>query len=84
MPELNDKEVQAIAAYCAYVIKYREGIATNNANIITTGVYIFAALATNVSVLAFLSVAFSTKFKILRKTHINFTFIKIYALIRHG
>lgn len=34
LPELNDKEVQAIAAYCAYVIKYREGIATNNANLI--------------------------------------------------
>lgn len=32
LPELNDKEVQAIAAYCAYVLKYREGLQTNNAN----------------------------------------------------
>lgn len=30
LPVLNDKEVNAIAAYCAYIIKYRQGLATNN------------------------------------------------------
>lgn len=36
LPVLNDKEVNAIAAYCAYVIKYRQGLATNNSVLIQT------------------------------------------------
>jgi len=35
LPELTDKEALAIATYCAYVTKYKEGIATNNATIIS-------------------------------------------------
>lgn len=34
LPELTDKEALAIATYCAYVDKYKEGLKTNNANII--------------------------------------------------
>ena len=34
LPMLNDKEVNAIAAFAAYVTKYKEGIQTNNANLI--------------------------------------------------
>lgn len=34
LPELSDKEVIAIATYVAYVQKYKQGIMTNNANII--------------------------------------------------
>lgn len=34
LPEINDKEVQAIATFCAYVLKQREGIATNNGSLI--------------------------------------------------
>lgn len=34
LPELTDKEAQAIATYIAYVIKYKEGLKTNNAGII--------------------------------------------------
>ena len=34
LPEITDKEATALATYCAYVIKYKEGIQTNNANII--------------------------------------------------
>lgn len=30
LPVLTDKEVNAIAAYCAYIIKYRQGLSTNN------------------------------------------------------
>lgn len=34
LPELTDKEALAIATYCAYVVKYKEGLKTNNPNII--------------------------------------------------
>lgn len=34
LPLITNKEVNAIAAYCAYVIKYRQGLATNNAGLI--------------------------------------------------
>lgn len=34
LPELTDKEAQAIATYCAYVTKFKEGLATNSAAII--------------------------------------------------
>jgi hypothetical protein len=30
LPEITDKEARAIAVYCAYAEKYREGIKTNN------------------------------------------------------
>lgn len=34
LPELSDKEATAIATYIAYVQKFKEGLITNNANII--------------------------------------------------
>lgn len=34
LPELTDKEALAIATYCAYTTKYKEGLMTNNTNII--------------------------------------------------
>ena len=34
LPEITDKEALAIATYCAYVSKFKEGLMTNNANII--------------------------------------------------
>lgn len=34
LPEITDKEATALATYCAYVTKYKEGLQTNNANII--------------------------------------------------
>ena len=34
LPELTDKEALAIATYCAYVTKFKEGLMTNNSNII--------------------------------------------------
>lgn len=34
LPELTDKEALAIATYCAYVVKFKEGIRTNNASAI--------------------------------------------------
>lgn len=34
LPQITDKEAQAIAAYCAYTEKYKEGLMTNNVNII--------------------------------------------------
>ena len=34
LPEITDKEALAIATFCAYTIKYKEGLATNNANVI--------------------------------------------------
>ena len=34
LPELSDKEVMAIATYVAYVQKFKQGIMTNNPNII--------------------------------------------------
>ena len=33
LPQLTDKEATAIATYIAYVIKYKEGLVTNNQNI---------------------------------------------------
>lgn len=33
-PEITDKEALAIATFCAYTVKYREGLATNNANML--------------------------------------------------
>lgn len=33
LPEITDKEALAIATYCAYVSKYKEGLMTNNANL---------------------------------------------------
>lgn len=35
LPEITDREATALATYCAYIIKYKEGIATNNANILS-------------------------------------------------
>ena len=34
LPELTDKEALAIATYCAYVTKFKEGLMTNNKNLI--------------------------------------------------
>lgn len=34
LPEITDKEALALATYCAYVIKFKEGIRTNNANMV--------------------------------------------------
>ena len=34
LPEITDKEALAIATYCAYTTKFKEGLMTNNANII--------------------------------------------------
>lgn len=34
LPEISDKEAMAIATYIAYVTKYKEGLITNNPNII--------------------------------------------------
>lgn len=34
LPELTDKEALAIATYIAYVLKFREGLATNNPQIV--------------------------------------------------
>lgn len=34
LPELTDKEALAIATYCAYITKFKEGIAANNSNIL--------------------------------------------------
>jgi len=34
LPQLTDKEATAIAKYIAYVKKYKEGLVTNNMNII--------------------------------------------------
>ena len=34
LPELTDKEALAIATYCAYITKFKEGLMTNNNNII--------------------------------------------------
>jgi len=35
LPMITDKEAQAIATYCAYTNKYKEGLITNNGNIIS-------------------------------------------------
>lgn len=34
LPEITDKEATAIATYCAYITKYKEGLLTNNKNIV--------------------------------------------------
>lgn len=34
LPNLTDKEAVALATYCAYIVKFKEGISSNNANII--------------------------------------------------
>lgn len=34
LPEITDKEALALATYCAYISKFKEGIMTNNPNII--------------------------------------------------
>lgn len=34
LPELTDKEATALATYCAYITKFKEGLLTNNGNII--------------------------------------------------
>jgi len=34
LPELTDKEATAIATYIAYITKFKEGLITNNPNII--------------------------------------------------
>lgn len=34
LPQITDKEATALATYCAYISKYKEGIRTNNANLI--------------------------------------------------
>lgn len=34
LPQITDSEARALATYLAYVIKYKEGIQTNNANLI--------------------------------------------------
>lgn len=35
LPELTDKEANAIATYCAYVSKFKEGLRTNNTTILS-------------------------------------------------
>lgn len=32
LPEITDKEAMALATYCAWIIKYKEGLKTNNTN----------------------------------------------------
>lgn len=34
LPEITDKEALAIATYCAWITKYKEGLLTNNQNIV--------------------------------------------------
>ena len=34
LPQITDKEASALATYCAYISKFKEGLSTNNANII--------------------------------------------------
>lgn len=34
LPEITDREANALATYCAYISKFKEGLMTNNANII--------------------------------------------------
>ncbi len=34
LPQITDKEATALATYCAYIYKFREGMQTNNGNII--------------------------------------------------
>lgn len=34
LPEISDKEALALATYCAWITKYKDGISTNNAQII--------------------------------------------------
>lgn len=34
LPQITDKEASALATYCAYISKFKEGLKTNNANII--------------------------------------------------
>lgn len=34
LPKITDKEALALATYCAYTMKFKEGMLTNNANII--------------------------------------------------
>lgn len=34
LPEITDREALAIATYCAWVTKYKEGLLTNNANLV--------------------------------------------------
>lgn len=34
LPQITDKEALAIATYCAYITKYKEGLITNNGNIL--------------------------------------------------
>jgi hypothetical protein len=34
LPYINEKEKDAIACYCAYIMKFKEGMRTNNPNII--------------------------------------------------
>lgn len=34
LPQITDKEATALATYCAYIYKFKEGIQTNNPNII--------------------------------------------------
>lgn len=35
LPEITEREANAIATFCAYVTKYKEGLTTNNANLIS-------------------------------------------------
>ena len=35
LPEITDKEALALATYCAYIIKFKEGLMTNNTTIIS-------------------------------------------------
>lgn len=34
LPEITDEEATALATYCAYILKFKEGIQTNNAGLI--------------------------------------------------
>ena len=70
MDSLNDKLVN------------RDKIITSKiARIIIMGVYILAADATNVSVLAFLSVAFSTKLRILATVLLQYNSVTFISII---
>lgn len=34
LPKITDKEALALATYCAYIVKFKEGLSTNNPNIV--------------------------------------------------
>jgi hypothetical protein len=41
LPEITDKEAIAIATYIAYILKFKEGLQTNNVNISNQATQLF-------------------------------------------